>query len=143
MLHDPFQQQPVGLVLRKQLRQEAYSCSSPSYGFCGEARHGPREVRDHSFVTPRDGLLQRPIVQSGIREVEVHVLDLDNRIVYYETSPLQEPLERRDAPRKVEPRGVHRGSIFHDGPDGEGLARKQPRGPPRVSLQVELDGSVI
>ena len=40
-------------------------------------------------------------------------------------------------------RGVHRGSIFHDGPDGEGLARKQPRGPPRVSLQVELDGSVV
>jgi hypothetical protein len=87
MLDDPFQQQPVGLVLGEQLRQEAYSCSPPSYGFRGEAFDGPREVGYHFLVTPRDGFLQRPVVQTGIREVEVHVLDLDNRIVYYETSP--------------------------------------------------------
>ena len=88
MLHDPFQQQSVGLVLGKELRQEAYSCSSPSHGFWGEAFDRSCEVGYHFLVTPRDGFLQRPIVQAGIREVEVHVLDLHHRIVYYETLPL-------------------------------------------------------
>ena len=82
MLDDALEQQPVRLVLREELRQEAYSCASPLDGFWGEALYWTRKVRDHSFVASSDGFLHWSIVQSGIREVEVHVLDLHHRIVY-------------------------------------------------------------
>ena len=72
----------MGLVLREQLRQEAYSCSPPLDGFRGEVSARAPQGAGSFFRSTADGLLQWSIVQSGIREVEVHVLGLHHWIVY-------------------------------------------------------------